>query len=424
MARSMSLMVLVLGLTIVGAAAQTGSAPAREVRLLVGDQSVFEPGFAVGDISVGDPAVADFRVRPGRRSVLLVGVGEGRTKLIVWDQRNQSRSEVDLVVETREKAEAESKLRALLRDFPSVKVERMAGDLVVTGAISSEDDLALIERMAASTGAESFVRYVPPVPPAGRAATPAPAGSSAPARPTAPVRPSAPMPEAAPPPARPAPAAPMPAPATPAAPAPEAPAPDEPAALEIEYEVQVMEASIAFGSSSYETGVEPSGRVLYSARIRTPLGGDAQTFVPGKSVASSDIKIPSKELPTSGIRVTLTPTALEDRLLSTRILVETNLPIKSSAYVPGGWRRARWQSDNDVAAPFSVAGADLLVVPELSSGGGTLSSIAGAAGTLSGLPGLSSVPGAGYAGYVPYYNKSRKTHLLLLVRSRAIAPGR
>jgi hypothetical protein len=107
--------------------------------------------------------------------------------------------------------------------------------------------------------------------------------------------------------------------------------------------------------------------------------------------------------------------------LSTRILVETNLPIKSSAYVPGGWRRARWESANAITAPFSVAGADLLVVPELSTGASTLSKISGAAGMLGGLPGVSSLPGAEYSGSVPYYNKDRKTHLLVLFRARVVA---
>ena len=127
---------LALGLAAVPAAAQPGSAGPREVRLLVGDQSVLEPGFAVGDIAVGDPAVADFRMRPGRRAVLLLGIGEGRTKLILWDQTNKTKTEVDLVVETREQAQAEAKLRALLRDFPSVRVERAGGDLVVSGTVS------------------------------------------------------------------------------------------------------------------------------------------------------------------------------------------------------------------------------------------------------------------------------------------------
>ena len=62
------------------------------------------------------------------------------------------------------------------------------------------------------------------------------------------------------------------------------------------------------------------------------------------------------------------------------------MPVKSSAYVPGGWRRARWQSDNEVAAPFSLAGADLLVVPELSSGGGLLSKVSSGASAIGASP--------------------------------------
>ncbi len=396
--RWMSVAAVVLGVALECAAGQPASANAREVRLLVGDQFVLEPGFAVGDLAVGDPAVADFRVRPGRRAVLLLGIGEGHTKLILWDQGNRSKTEIELVVETREQAQAEAKLRVLLRDFPSVRVERVSGDLVVSGTVSAEDDLALIERMATSTGAESFVRFVAPELPAERAsAPPTPSGGRAPLVPPG-----------------------VPAPGNPTA------EPSDPAAaslVDIEYDVQVLEASTAFGSSSYETGIEPSGRVLHAAKVRVQVGRDGQMFIPGKSVASSDIKIPAKELDASGIRLTLTPASFEDGQLSTRILVETNLPIKSSAYVPGGWRRARWQSDNDVSAPFSVAGADLLVVPELSSGGGALSKVSGAAGMLGGLPGVSSLPGAQYSNLVPYYNKSRKTHLLVLLRARVV-PGR
>ncbi len=373
---------LVLALSVVSAAAQApaGASP-REVRLLVGDQFVLEPGFAVGDIAVGDPAIADFRMRPGRQAVLLLGIGEGRTKLIIWDQTNKTRTEVELIVETREQAQAEAKLRILLRDFPSVRLERVGSDLVVSGSVSSEDDLALIERMAESTGAESFVRYVAPEVPPGRGTSSATGTGEVPIA---------------------------------------AAAGD---AVDIEYDVQVMETSIAFGSSSYESGLEPSGRVLHAVKVRAKLGAEAQTFIPGKSLDSKDIKIPPKELATSGIRLTLTPASIEDGQLSTRIFVETNMPVKSSAYVPGGWRRARWQSDNEVSAPFSLAGADLLIVPELSSGGGLLSKISDGASTIGGLPGVSSLPGSQYSGSVPYYNKDRKTHLLVLLRARVVSKG-
>ena len=384
------------------AGAQTAAAPAgttpKEVRLLVGDQSVLEPGFAVGDIAVADPNVADYRVRPGRRAILLLGKGSGRTKLILWHQDNKTRAEVELIVETREQAEAENKLRVLLRDYPSVKVDRVGSSLVVTGSVSAEDDLALIERMAQSVNAESFVKYTPPERTPGRSG--AGTAGSAPATPT---RPGASAPSAV--------TAPAPVPGL------------APGAIEIEYEVQVLEASITFGTSSYETGIEPSGRVLQKTTVRAPVGASVELFVPGKTLNSKDIKIPPSELETGGIRLTLTPSALEDEQLNTKILVETNLPIKSTAYVPGGWRRARWESANAITAPFSVAGADLLVVPELSSGGGTLSKISSAAGMIGGLPGVSGLPGAQYSSSVPYYNKDRKTHLLVLMRARVV-PGR
>ena len=57
--------------------------------MLVGDQHLMEPGFAVGDIAIGDPNVADFRVRPGRRAVLLIAKGKGRTKLILLGSARQ-----------------------------------------------------------------------------------------------------------------------------------------------------------------------------------------------------------------------------------------------------------------------------------------------------------------------------------------------
>ena len=383
----------VFGIAVLAAAQGAApAAPPREVRLLVGDQFVLEPGFAVGDIAVADPKIADYRVRPGRRAILLMGVGSGRTRLILWHQDNKTRAEVELIVETREEAEAEGKLRTLLREFPSVKVERVGSALVVSGSVSAQEDLALIERMAASVKAESFVRYTPPLrTPALGGALPAPGAAPAP---TAAPGGSAAAGTVAPP---------------------------VPGALQIEYEVQVLETSINFGTSSYETGIEPSGRVLHSAKVHAPVGGSVEVFVPGKSLASPDIKIPANELQTGGIRLTLTPSELEDQQLNTKILVETNLPIKSPSYVPGGWRRARWESANAITAPFSVAGADLLVVPELSSGGSTLSKISGAASMLGGLPGVSSIPGSEYSGSVPYYNRSRKTHLLVLFRARVVA---
>ena len=101
-------------LAATSAPAQTAATEPREVPVLAGDQFVLEPGFAVGDIAIGDPAIADYRVRPGRRAVLLLGKRSGRTKLICWDQTGKNRTEFTVVVQTADEAAAEDKLRTLL----------------------------------------------------------------------------------------------------------------------------------------------------------------------------------------------------------------------------------------------------------------------------------------------------------------------
>ena len=173
----------VLGLAVAGAAAQTGrqrargpTAGRRPVRAGARVRRRRHRGGRPGDRRFPHAPRPTRRPAAGRRA-------KAARSLILWDRGNKTRTEVELIVETREQAQSEAKLRALLRDFPSVKVERVGGDLVVffEALLSAEDDLALIERMATSTGAESFVRYVAPEPPTGSVA--APAAPASPPRP-------------------------------------------------------------------------------------------------------------------------------------------------------------------------------------------------------------------------------------------------
>ena len=42
-------------------------------------------------------------------------------------------------------------------------------------------------------------------------------------------------------------------------------------------------------------------------------------------------------------------------------------------------------------------------------------------GMIGGLPGVSNLPGSSYSNSIPYYNKERKTHLLVLMRARVVS---
>jgi len=136
----------------------------QEQTLFVREQLTFEPGYEVGDVALGSPDVADFKVLPGRRQLLLFGKQAGRTNLSVWDQDGTRRHEVLLTVMTREEAQAESELRELVKDFHGVQVGRVRGRLTLLGTVSNSHELDDVNHIAEASGALTLVRVGRPTP--------------------------------------------------------------------------------------------------------------------------------------------------------------------------------------------------------------------------------------------------------------------
>ncbi len=361
----------------------------EEKTLFVAAQESYTPGFAVGDIAIAEPEIADFKVLAGRRELLLYGKTPGTTTLILWDQRRVKRAVITLNVVTRESVQAEKDLNELVADFPNVKVRRLKGQLVLTGTVDTASDLEALQKIADTAEAANLVRL------SGNVSSPA-----------------------APPPGAPEASAPT----TPGAAAARA------TATTIEYDIDVLEASLAYSSGSYATGVEPSGRSLFRTKVSVPPGGSADVYVPGAQIASSDeVKDSKSKKPKNGgapapvgIKLTLQPSQFaEDGSFTTVVLVETNVPVdgaKDSSIM----RRARWEMPLAATEPFGLAGAELLAVPTIEQGGSSVGRVLSTASVVTGLPGVSSAPGVGYVGSVPYYSKERKTQLLAVFHPRVV----
>ncbi|MBI2835249.1 MAG: pilus assembly protein N-terminal domain-containing protein [Acidobacteria bacterium] len=358
-----------------------------EKTVFVKEQLTLEPGFPVGDVAIGDPEIADFTVLTGRTQLLVMGKTEGRTMLTLWDQKRVKRAEILITVTTREAEGLERDLRDLLKDFPSVTVRKLGESLIIAGSVSSEDDLNAIQKIADSANVQSVVRYVPP---AGGAAQ---GGAAAHGTPMAtsggPGAPAGTLPTGA-----------------------------------VEYAVEVLEASIGFGTGSYGSGVQPSGRVLYSGKVQAQVGSEGSLFIPGQQI-SPKVKS-SKKAPAgtqSGMRLKLTPgPADENGVVKTNLQLETNVPYESKNYDPSIWRRATWDIESLPNEPIGIAGADLLAVLDVdrSTGGSKLGKITGGISVATGLPGVGSVPGVGYVGVPVYYDSSKKTQLLMVLRLKPV----
>jgi hypothetical protein len=397
MTRLYGLCCFVIALTV-AVAARAADVQTQDLTLYVGEQQTFTPGYAVGDIQVLNPDVANFKVEAGRRALMLVGKSKGETQLIIWDQKRVKRHEIKLIVRSREEMKAETDLKELLKDFPTVQVRRLGEKLVVSGTVSSQADLDAIGRIASVAGAENLVRYVRGLYPG--APAPGSTGTG-----TAPADP---------------------APGTVGVAGPVTPPPAGSGAAgapQIEYEVEVIEANVAFQSGTYGKGIEPSGPTLFKKVVRAPLGGDVDIMVPGASVTSKNGDKSKSTVPLN-LKLRLKPTGIsDDGQLTTNVAIETNLPVEG-AKDPNVNRRARWELVGATDEPFGLAGAELMAMPQVAQNPSRLGRVLSTATQVTGMPGVSGRAGTNYVpSYVPYYDKSKNTQLIAVFRPRLIVPG-
>ncbi len=116
--------------------------------VFINEHQVFDPGYAVGNLVIGSPDIADYKVMPGRRQLLIFGKAAGKTSFTIWDQNNVKRHEIAISVMTREDAQAETDLKDMLKDYPAVGVRRLRGELVITGTVDTEQDLEMVGKIA------------------------------------------------------------------------------------------------------------------------------------------------------------------------------------------------------------------------------------------------------------------------------------
>jgi hypothetical protein len=397
--------VVVLACVVPAAQAQTAQAQSP-IAMLTGDQRTLAPGYAIGNIAIGDPKVCDFKMLPGRREVMLVAKGQGHTLLTLWDQQGAKRAEIEIDVTSREVAKLKADLVEVLRPYPGVQVGSLGNRLALTGTVDTLAELQAVKAIAqAAGGVQSLVTSreadtsrsarpaaaAPASPPARTptprpispgTATPVPLGAGSGGGSTTPTTPGSTMPRSEP---LPAPAAAVPvtgavgqAPST--APAPLAGAPG-PAAVpnppppnvapagvpmptpvapttgrqpsarptaagantaRVEYEIELIETS---ASAPPPEVMGPQGRSLFRTRVSATPGTEVRQFIAAEGAPS-----PAGAGALTGISIGIRPTVDGGGRVRTSLVVDTNLPIGrvTATKAPATWSRA--QLDFSVSA--------------------------------------------------------------------------
>src|SRR5437764_12611522 len=95
------------------------------ISLGVGQQKVIQVS-NISRVAIGEPEVADVKQVGGGNELLITGVGEGRTSLLVW-QTNERRISYVVIVRKWNPKEVQAEIRALLGDREGIQI-RVVGD--------------------------------------------------------------------------------------------------------------------------------------------------------------------------------------------------------------------------------------------------------------------------------------------------------
>jgi pilus assembly protein CpaC len=127
------------------------------ISLGVGQQKVIQVS-NVQRIAIGEPDVADVKQVGGGNELLITGVGEGRTSLLVW-RNNDTRLSYVVIVRKQDPKEVVSEVRALLGDREGIQI-RVVGDRVyLDGETITTDDYERVQQITQLyPSVKSFVR--------------------------------------------------------------------------------------------------------------------------------------------------------------------------------------------------------------------------------------------------------------------------
>jgi pilus assembly protein CpaC len=127
------------------------------ISLGVGQQKVIQVS-NVQRVAIGEPDVADVKQVGGGNELLVTGVAEGRTSLLVW-RNGDSRLSYLIVVRKQDPKEVVSEVRALLGDREGIQI-RVVGDRVyLDGETITSDDYDRVQQVTnLYPSVKSFVR--------------------------------------------------------------------------------------------------------------------------------------------------------------------------------------------------------------------------------------------------------------------------
>ena len=121
------------------------------VYLKVNKPKVKKFSYKIGNITVGNPKVVDFKADRGQNRITLFPKGHGSTMLLVYDQKGNQKDILDLKVYSGDPNRMLNQIRELLVDVEGITIKKLNNKIVIDGELILPSDKQRIKRVARSS---------------------------------------------------------------------------------------------------------------------------------------------------------------------------------------------------------------------------------------------------------------------------------
>ncbi len=124
-----------------------GHSAQRKEYLVINQPRVLKRSYKIGNITIGNPAVVDFKADRKRNRVALIPKSVGSTLLIIYDHKGKERDTIELTVYPSDPEKLLSQVRQLLIDVEGIEIKRMDDKIIIDGELIIPSDKERIQKV-------------------------------------------------------------------------------------------------------------------------------------------------------------------------------------------------------------------------------------------------------------------------------------
>jgi Flp pilus assembly secretin CpaC len=123
----------------------------QDATLIVNNPKVLKYSHSIGNVTVGDPDVVNFRADRNKRRITLIPKNPGATSIFVYDQSGKQRDVINLTVYATDPEKLLQSIQELLVDIEGIEIKRVGPNIVIDGQVILPSDLTRIKKVASTT---------------------------------------------------------------------------------------------------------------------------------------------------------------------------------------------------------------------------------------------------------------------------------